>query len=273
MTTVIDSQVRQRQQLQPVTATGWRRGLGNLLRKEFGEWFGTRRWLVQLVIWLLLLNGVAAIIMSTEELEAGVTTAQRANMVTQTFLEMMAMTVGIGLIITVQGSIVGEKQLGTAAWVMSKPASRASFILAKAAANIVGIGLTAVIVPAIVFVMEMKWVGQLPLAIGPFLAGLAVISLSLLFYLTLTLMLGAIANSRGPVAAIPIGMLLAGLLVKGVLPQEILIFTPWLMSDVAVMLAQQQPLPDVWFVPITVTSVLIVVFTAVALWRFGREEF
>jgi hypothetical protein len=32
-------------------------------------------------------------------------------------------------------------------------------------------------------------------------------------------------------------------------------------------------LPSIWFVPILVTSIWIIVMLAVALWRFGREEF
>ena len=65
---------------------------------------------------------------------------------------MGATAIGIGVIVTVQGAIVGEKELGTAAWVISKPVSRASFIVAKLVGHGVGFLVTALVVPAVVFV-------------------------------------------------------------------------------------------------------------------------
>ena len=38
-------------------------------------------------------------------------------------------------------------------------------------------------------------------------------------------------------------------------------------------LALGSELPSVWPVPVAATALWIVVMTAVALWRFGREEF
>jgi hypothetical protein len=49
--------------------------------------------------------------------------------------------------------------------------------------------------------------------------------------------------------------------------------TPWPLPDVATGLALGTELPSVWPVPIIATVIWIVVMTAVALWRFGREEF
>jgi len=67
--------------------------------------------------------------------------------------------------------------------------------------------------------------------------------------------------------------LLVGLLLNGMFPLEIQAVTPWLLPDVGVGLALQQPLPDIWFVPVVASAIWIVVFSVVALWRFGREEF
>ena len=49
--------------LQMVEADGWLGGFGNLLRKELGQWWGTKMWWVQLVIWLAIVNGISAIVM------------------------------------------------------------------------------------------------------------------------------------------------------------------------------------------------------------------
>jgi ABC-2 type transport system permease protein len=270
MTTLTGGHVRELPPLQPVTATGWRRGLGNLLGKEFDAWFGTRRWLIQAAIWVLILNGITLATMSGEP---DATADEQLATVLEVFLMILAMMGGIGLVITVQSALVGEKQLGTAAWVMSKPASRHAFYIAKVIANAVGFGLTAMIIPAVLFIIQATWISSLPLAVGPFLVGLSVIGLSMLFYLMLAMMLGAFFDSRGPVAAIGIGVLLLGYFVRGLLPPAVLFLTPWLVPDLGLGLALELPLPDNWFVPLVATAVWIALFTAVGLWRFNREEF
>ncbi len=42
---------------QPVNESGWRAGFGNLLRKESGDWWSTRRWWSQALIWGAVING------------------------------------------------------------------------------------------------------------------------------------------------------------------------------------------------------------------------
>jgi hypothetical protein len=38
------------------------RGFGNLLQNETRAWWGTRKWLVHLVIWVAIINGFAGVI-------------------------------------------------------------------------------------------------------------------------------------------------------------------------------------------------------------------
>jgi len=52
-------------------------------------------------------------------------------------------------VVTIQGTIIGEKDQGTAAWMMSKPVSRTSFIMSKIVAHTFGFLITAVLVLAI----------------------------------------------------------------------------------------------------------------------------
>ena len=243
--------------------------MSNLLRKELGQWWGTKTWWVQILIWVLILNGISTIVALTESLAP----AALLQEVVQTFLPLAVGAVGMGTVIVVQGAIVGEKQLGTAAWVMSKPASRAAFILTKALSYIVGFWMTAIIVPSVIFFIVTRQVVPAPLALLPFLAGVAVWALAQLFYLMLTLMLGTLFNSRGPIAGIGIAFIMTGLLLKGFIPQAIMMFTPWYLPDISAGLTLQMPLPDIWPVPLVATGCWIVLFTAVALWRFSREEF
>jgi hypothetical protein len=112
-----------------------------------------------------------------------------------------------------------------------------------------------------------------PLALMPFLAGMAIAALAQLFHLTLTLMLGTFNNSRGTIAGIGIGFIMTGLLLKGFIPFQVLIVTPWPLPDVAAGLALGTDLPSTWLVPVLATVFWIVAMTVAALWRFGREEF
>ena len=261
--------VAARQGLIPVRQSARLGGFGNMFRKELGQWFGTRTWWVQTLIWVLILDGITTITALTE-------TATPQDMLAEvlgTFLAVGLGTIGIGTVITVQGAMVGEKQLGTAAWVMSKPASRSAFILAKMLAYAIGYWITAMLIPAVIFLTVTVRFIPLPIAMGPFLVGLALMALGQLFYLSLTLMLGTFFSSRGLIAGIGITFIMTGLLLKSMIPLPIQIVTPWPLADVASGLVLGTELPSVWPVPIIATVIWIAVMTAVALWRFGREEF
>ena len=244
-------------------------GFGNMLRKELGQWWGTRTWWIQLIIWVLILNGVSTIVALTEY---GIAT-EKLQEVVQTFLPMAVGLVAIGTVIAAQGAVVGEKELGTAAWVLSKPASRSAFILAKLVANALNFWITSLIIPATIFFIEMRYIIPMKLSLPLFLGGLAVAILSQLFYISLTLMLGTLFKSRGPITAIGIGSILTGLLLRSMIPLQIMIATPWVMSDLSAAIALSAPLPVPWFVPIAFVGVEILVMIVMALWRFGKEEF
>src|SRR5215210_6398991 len=112
------------------------RGFGNLLQNEARTWWGTRKWLVHLVIWVAIINGFAGMIGWTEGRDGKSATEVYGEAV-EVFFILGGMAAGLGVVSTTQGVIVGEKQLSTAAWHMSKPASRGAFVLAKAVAHAV----------------------------------------------------------------------------------------------------------------------------------------
>ncbi|HUP16408.1 MAG TPA: ABC transporter permease subunit [Acidimicrobiia bacterium] len=257
------------QSLIPVHSEGWRGGLGNLIRKEFGQWWGTRSWWIQTLIWLILLNGVTTMVM----LDTAMTPEALVREAVQTFLLVGATAIGIGVVLSIQGAVVGEKELGTAAWVMSKPASRASFVLAKLLANTVGFLVTAVAIPSIVFIVEARYLLTAPVDYTQFALAVAVVALSVVFYVVLTIALGCMFKGRGPVAGIGIGLILVGQFFKGMLPLSLVLVTPWLLGDVASSVALASAPDFNRMVPIIVTAGATVALTFVAVWRFGREEF
>jgi ABC-2 type transport system permease protein len=263
--------------LLPVREAGWRSGFANLLSKETGAWWRTRSWLIQTIIWVAILDGILAILLfATPESEAAASGFDRQAEGMIVFLTLGLISLAIGATIIGQEAIIDEKRSGTAAWVLSKPASRPAFILAKLIAHGLGLLVTGVIVPGVIAFLMLTAAGS-SLDIGNFAAALGIVFLSTLFYLTLTLMLGTLFDGRGAVIAIPIAIVFGY--------QIFLSLAPWLadispwgflfgagssVPPVARVALGQAGVPTI---AIIATISWCVLFTIVALWRFGREEF
>jgi ABC-2 type transport system permease protein len=254
----------------PIQARGWRGGLGNLVRKEFGQWWRTRLWWVQLLIWVVILNGISTVVMLDS---AGMTPDELVAEAVQTFLLVAATSVGIGIVVTIQGSVVGEKEMGTAAWVMSKPVSRAAFVLAKLIAHTVGFWVTALVIPGLIFAVAANYLLPQPISYSGFAIAVAVLALAVVFYVTLTIALGCMFSGRGPVAGVGITLILMGQFFKGMLPLPLVMSTPWLLGDVAGSFALGTPPEWNRMIPVIVTAAATLILVWVAVWRFQREEF
>jgi ABC-2 type transport system permease protein len=257
--------------LQPVTGRGWRLGFANMLANENGKWWGTRRWLVQLAIFMLLTNGMV-LIMAVSSSGSGGAPAELMAEAADVFVAMLALVTSIGIVVIAQGALIGERQLGTAAWVMSKPASRAGFVLSKFVAYWTTLLLLALPIPTAIFYAEALGFWSVAPSLLNMLGALALAALHFTFYLALTLVLGTLFASRGPVAGIGIGLLIGGLLLGGSLPLAPYVL-PWPLPELVLSVMLGQSLPAVWPIPVIATTVWTVLFMVIALWRFGREEF
>ena len=273
------------QQLQRIEAHGWRVGFNNLLRKENGEWWGTRTWWAQAIIWGLILNGILGILLwgpvttpadMTPD-EAAALQAARDTIAEglQVFIIMAGMALPIGVTIIGQGLILDEKRSGTLEWVLSKPASRTAVIASKLIASAIGIIVILVALQGVLAYIQLALKGMPP-DVLPFIGGMSLVALNALFYLALTVMLGVLLEGRGGVIGI------AMLLIFGY--QIFVGLAPWLMEimpwglvaqgqtmPLAVQVAEGQPLTSV--TPIVATVAWIVAFIAIAIWRFRKEEF
>jgi ABC-2 type transport system permease protein len=277
-------------QLIPVKDCGIFNGFRNLFRRENHQWWGTWQWVIQVAIWLAIVNGIlATIVLAAPKIEAAQAQAQLsaaeaaeaqadiAETGLMVFFIFSGMAAGTGVVIIAQDALIGEKQSGTAAWVLSKPVSRLSFILSKLSADALGVLVTMVLVQGAVAWLIYRAGTGIALDIPRFLGALGLLFLALLFFLSLTYMLGTLFHSRGPVIGIPL-LLVFGNSINNMLPflGKVL---PWnLVMDLgpgqpalALALAQGLPLPTV--TPILGTLGLTLVFVAVALWRFARQEF
>ena len=271
-----------RQGLLPVKGSGWSAGFGNMFAKEMGEWFRTRRWLWQLLIWPVILGGLIAFflfalpVLSTlmpglptqEQVFAG--TPPEVGALIQ-FFSFLVMTGTIGAIILVQDEIIQEKQSGTAAWILSKPAARQAFILTKLLSNAIGVLVFIVAIPGLIILGEIFLATHKMPTLAPFLAGTGVVGLAFFFYISLVIMLGVLFENRGLVLGIAFGVLWGGMILRNFIPQ-ILYVLPLGMEGVALGVVQGITLPAIYVSELISTADLSILFTVVALWRFQHIE-
>ena len=101
------------------------------------------------------------------------------------------------------------------------------------------------------------------------------------FWLALTLMLGTFFDSVGAVIAIPIALAFGQSYLAGIIPSLIYI-VPWSLSapvgspegELAPVAASLMvgDAPFSW-IPLVAAPIFSILFIAVAIWRFNRQEF
>ena len=260
------------------------RGFSNLVSKENRAWWGTRRWWINALLWTVILGGLTAIMvfLPNEEViqatEAEVSLAGGLMAYTlavglNVFFEFGGPMLAIGTVILAQDMIIGEKQNGVVEWLLSKPVSRHAYVLAKVAANALPVLVLLVGLPsALVYgILSLRMGAPFPLAL--FLSAVGALTLHTLFYLSLTLMLGTIFNSRGPILGIAIGSILGGGLL-GSFIKPLFYVTPWMLPKVAWWTATGQAIsPELRIAALAATALWSVVFTIVALVKIEKMEF
>ncbi len=272
--------------LKRINEQGWRVGFANLLRKELWEWWGTRTWLVQIIIWGLILNGLLGAFLwmpasassdtDTEESAAASEASDPIVEALEVFFIIAGMAIPVGVTIISQGLFMDEKRSGTLEWVLSKPVSRTAVILSKLIATAIGVIVIMVAFQGAIAYLQLSAKGA-SLSLPHFIAALALLALSTLFYLTLVLLLGVVSKGRGWVIGLPMLLIFGYQFILGLAPWLAEI-TPWglVMPGLAaqpltVQLATQQPLTS--GLPILMTIGWCVLFTVLAVWRFNKLEF
>jgi len=256
-----------------VQESGWRRGLNNLMNHEFAGWFKTKMWWIQCIIWVsATCFMLAGVMFSTPDFDV------KEGM--QIYSLLAGLFPAIGVIIIMQDALVGEKSEGTTAWVLSKPVSRHAVILSKAAANSVGVLVAMVVVPGVVAYGLFCYAAQSVMPPLPFVAALVVIFVCQLFYLTLTLMMGAFFSGRGPVIGIGLGLVFLQQYLIGLLP-FFKYLLPWGLFMPPSDPAQAQSIipallmgePVSSYLPVLLVFLESILFVVLAIWRFNKEEF
>jgi ABC-2 type transport system permease protein len=260
--------------MQRLNEHGWRMGLANLMDQENGKWWKTRQSVIRALTFTILLCGLMAAAMLGGQ---GINALGGLQRALSLFVILGGIFPAIVITIIAMDALISEKQSGTAAWVLSKPVSRVAVIVSKLTANALGALVTLVVVPGSFFyVLIAATTGQL-LAPLPFMAGIAVMFVNVLFYLSLTILLGTVFEKRGPVIGIPLILALGYQLVDGVAPWLAMVL-PWGLifptaqaPSLAVALFDGRA-PQSWL-PLACTLALTALFSAMAVRRYGRQEF
>jgi len=247
-----------------------RRAFATLAAKEARAWRRSHAWWSQPAIFTLLLAGAMAllplgILRETFAGEPGGVIGGAVSM----FMSLGAVAPVFGAIFWFQNALVGERQAGTAAWVLSKPVPRWTLPTAKLAVNGGLLVAASLVVPGTVAygVLALETGG--PPSLGTFVAGLLVLVLHTAFYAALTLAMGALTDARGAVLAVPIAVLLLGDALVGVAPVLGRV-SPWLLGRGAGLVAQGQAFPEP--AALLATATLTAALIAAALVRFGRQD-
>jgi ABC-2 type transport system permease protein len=252
-----------------VTGHGWLRGFGNLLDNELARWWKTPLWCIVSLVYAAL----TFFLLNTGGF-------RNEGMFVYRYKDSVTLFHSVGVIVLMQGVLVGDKKDGTVAWVLSKPATRTALILAKLIAYSLGVLTTMLLVSGAVLYVEWLILGTVPPKPLLFLKALGLAFLSPLWYLTLMLMLGALLDNQMAILGIGSGLLvLSGKLLSWF---PMLRYTlPWyLLSNTAT----QDPAGGVmmlafgWSIEhytptLVIVAVECVLFVLVALWRFNQDEF
>ncbi len=256
--------------LRVATPSGWLVGFRNMVDKEYASWWRTRRWLVHLILWLVVINAFVLLV-GVDEMNESSPAEVLAELV-EVFLRVGGLFATIGIVVSTQSSVLGERQLGTAEWVLSKPVTRPAFLLSKLLVNGFSFVFLAVVIPTVVFYLQTLWHALSQPQLGTFGLGLLLHVQHLVFYLALTLVLGTFFRSRGPVSGVAMGFYFAGLILPNLFPYlaEAL---PWALPELSAQAGLGRDLPVGWYIPVIATVLWTLLCVLVALWKFEREEF
>ncbi len=252
-------------------------GFSVFLRKELREAVRGNRLLVVCAVFLVL--GIISPLTAkyTPELLKALGTGQSGVQITfptptvaDAIAQYLKNVAGTGIFVAIllpMGMVAREKERGTAAFVLTKPLSRAAFLGAKLVALLALLGV-GVLLAAIVTYIYTAILFQ-PVAVGGFIGCTLLILLSLVAYGLLTFLGSTLVRSQ--LAAVGIG-LAAWVLISiiGISPRAAQ-FTPAGLLEPANALAQGTT-PDHLLLSVIANVVLCVAVAAIAWLAFRRQE-
>jgi ABC-2 type transport system permease protein len=250
-------------------------GYGILLGKELLEQWRTRRLLVVAIVFAAFGLGSPLLARYTPELVAALAGTEFeieiapptiADSIAQ-ILRNLGQTGVLAAILLAMGSVASEKERGTAALLLTKPASRAAFLIAKAT-GLLAILAVGVVLGTVAGYIYTVLLFDTPDAVG--YAGMAfLLLLQLAAYAAITFLGSTLTRSAVAAAAAGVGALVL-IAIVAVLP-TIGDFTPGTLLEPAAAWALGDTADDAWR-PIVGTLALIGLAIGASLVSFRRQE-
>ncbi|HMK46253.1 MAG TPA: ABC transporter permease subunit [Methanocella sp.] len=290
-------------------------GFRNMLQKENARWWNRKSLITQFIVWFVLLNALGICTM-VGMAHIHIPPAQTANPTTldpnaqaamengisfppdiiattgmQIFFYMAGLLVYIGAVILGHDAILKERESCTAAWLLSKPVSRKAFMFSKLLTISAGALAIILLLQGLIAYAACSVAQGNPMPALPFLAGLGILGIGVLFYLIMSIALGTLIQSRAVALGLPIILGLGSGVIQMVISMIDLVnknnlldyigyITPWKFTDYATALATggtflvNTPLSQLPYWPWSVIATLIwiLLFIAAAVLRFEQLE-
>jgi len=247
----------------------WNQGFNNLFRAELSRWFKKKVFLVRLLLWCGFTNGMAFLIW-----------LQASNAGTEpviVFSIFAGLTSSIGITIIMQESIVGEIKSGAASWILSKPITRKSYIFAKWIGNAIGAIISMILAPTLIFYSLYFLFTSEFLYFEMFLPVVAVLSINMVFFLTLTLMMGSFQRNSSLVIGVPIAFYLIQQILFN-FTNSLIDIVPWGLTNplsdgtpsiVVSLILGIQPFS---FLPMIITSLYVIIFLILTMKNMQKQD-
>ena len=178
----------------------------------------------------------------------------------------LSQLVAFALIIALGSAISGEKRTGTAIMVLTKPLTRAGFVLSKFVSTVVLLVASTVLMMLVTWGVTLIWFPNAPF--GPLLAATAAWLLFALLLVAVVLVASAAVDSGAGAAGIGLGFFF--LLMLAGIWGPMLRWTPAGMVNAPVALGADVEVDLLW--PALTTAALTVVLVWLAVRVFERRE-
>lgn len=177
-------------------------GFWALLGIELRSWLG-RRGLFHAMLWTTVINGVIYLSVATENAPFG-------RIGYENLLNLLTLVPIFAGIVLTEAMVLGEFNSGIAAWLVSKPVARSSYVVAKLLGLWVGLSASAILIPGLVAnwwlpnVKPFRFVPSEAPPFGRFLAVLLVAMVVMGFFIALTALVSVVLRRRGIASLIAI---------------------------------------------------------------------
>jgi len=225
-------------------------------------------WIQQVLVWTLFTNGLVVLIL-------GLPTGMIEEMATAyvlglvIFFSMLGLLIAIFIPVLLQGVIIDEKVSGTSAWILSKPVSKKSYLLSKLITSSLSIIGVSVVINGLVAYGLFVAYGFGPSITG-FIIDLGLTGIVVVYFASLTIMIGTLTTSRGKVLAASVGLGLGAQIMANYFPL-ILFLIPYSLPIFGIGFITGDPVLGLEVLLLS-ACVQIVIFTVIALFVFERTE-